>query len=58
MLNFFQDYTGKLSMMRLLSFIITLAVLPFVFFNPEHSSNAFLLLGAIVGAKAFQSSKE
>lgn len=54
MSDFFKNDAGQYSMMRLLSFIVVVALTPAIYVYPEQSPTICLLIGAVVGAKGYQ----
>ena len=56
--SLFKGNNGKWSMMRLLSFVVTLSCLPVLYVSPEQSTPVCALIGAAIAGKWLQQKGE
>lgn len=58
MISIFKDKEGKWSMMRVLSFMVVAACLPFIYLHPEQSPTISVLIGGAIAGKWLQKKGE
>jgi hypothetical protein len=54
----FQGNNGKLSMMRFLSFIVTVACIPVLYIHPDQATPVCALIGGAIAGKWLQKKGE